>query len=237
MFVCLFVCLSVTGSKEHGQKRTQILISFDATIGNPMWGIRIWGPFSTKPHWSIGNEWKSSFRETRFPDVSRCGKPNPAPNTSKPHWSTGNQWKSSSSEKSYSEISRCGKDESEVHSPRNRIGRLWTNGNRVRRKQDFLGCLNMRNTSSAPEYLENPLVDREPMEIEFAGNMFSWGISMRETRIRRPNTSKTHWSIGNQWKSSEPETYFPGYLDAGNTNLNSADRAVSVAVDINIEKG
>ena len=64
------------------------------------------------------------------------------------------------------EVTRCGEFESEVHSPRNLIGRPGTNGNRVGRKHIFLG-----------------------------------------------------------------------YLDAGNTNLNSADRAVSVAVDINIEKG
>ena len=67
----------------------------------------------------------------------------------------------------------------------------------------------MGNSNLRPVNLETPLLDREPMEIEFAGNMFSWGISMRETRIRRPKTSKPHWSTGNQWKSSSPETCFP----------------------------
>ena len=32
---------------------------------------------------------------------------------------------------------------------------------------------------------------------------------MRGTRILNRNTSKPHWSTGNQWKSSSPETRYP----------------------------
>ena len=38
---------------------------------------------------------------------------------------------------------------------------------------------------------------------------------MRETRIRDPNTSKPHWTTGNQWKSSLPETSFSGLFRCG----------------------
>ena len=102
-------------------------------------------------------------------------------------------------------VIRCGEVESVARLPRNPIGRPGTNGNRVRGKHVILGYLDAGNTNPAPKHLETPLVDREPMEIEFAGNTLFWGISMRETRIRRPNTSKPHWSIGNQWKSSSRE--------------------------------
>ena len=71
------------------------------------------------------------------------------------------------------EVTRCGEFESEVRSPRNLIGRPGTNGNRVGRKHVFLGYLDAGNTNPAPKHLENPLVDREPMEIEFPENMFS----------------------------------------------------------------
>ncbi len=55
-----------------------------------------------------------------------------------------------------------------------------TNGNRVRRKHVCLEYLDTRNVNLRSFYLKIPLVDREPMEIEFAGNLFSWGISVRE---------------------------------------------------------
>ena len=38
-------------------------------------------------------------------------------------------------------VFRCGELESEVRLPRNPIGQPGTNGNRVCRKQVFLGCL------------------------------------------------------------------------------------------------
>ena len=50
--------------------------------------------------------------------------------------------------------------------------------------------------------LENPLVNREPMEIKLVGNKLFCGISIRETRKRDPNPWKTHWSAVNQWKLS-----------------------------------
>ena len=57
-----------------------------------------------------------------------------------------------------------------------------------------------------PEHLKTSLIDREPMRIELTGNMFSEGISMRETQIPDPKTSKTHWSTRNEWESSSRET-------------------------------
>ena len=48
------------------------------------------------------------------------------------------------------------------------------------------------------------------MEIEFVGNTFSEGISMLGRWIRGPNTSKPHWSTGNQWESTPPEICSPG---------------------------
>ena len=59
------------------------------------------------------------------------------------------------------------------------------------------------------------LVDRQAIKIEFAGNMLFWCISTWETRIRGPNTSITHWSTGNQWKSGRPETRFPNVSRCG----------------------
>jgi hypothetical protein len=50
----------------------------------------------------------------------------------------------------------------------------------------FLWDLDAGNTNPAPKHLENPLVDGEPLEIEFSGEAFFWGISMRRTRIRCP---------------------------------------------------
>ena len=52
--------------------------------------------------------------------------------------------------------------------PRKPIGRQGTNGNRVRGKHVILGYLDAGNTNPAPKNLENPLVDREPMKIEFS---------------------------------------------------------------------
>ena len=79
------------------------------------------------------------------------------------------------------EVTRCEESESAVHSPRNPIGRPGTNENRVCRKHVILSYLDVGNMNSAPKHLENPLVNREPMKIEFAGNMLFWGILMRET--------------------------------------------------------
>ena len=45
----------------------------------------------------------------------------------------------------------------------------------------------------------SPLVDREPMKIELAGNTFFLGVSTREKWMRDPNSSKTDWSIVKQW--------------------------------------
>jgi hypothetical protein len=100
-----------------------------------MWGTRIRGPKPSKPHWSTGNQWKSSFLETR-----------------------------------YSEASRCGKHESDAQTPRKPIGRPGTNENRARRKHVILSYLDAGNVNPRPIHLENPLADREPMEIELAGN-------------------------------------------------------------------
>ena len=76
-------------------------------------------------------------------------------------------------------VFRCGELESEVRLPRNPIGLPGTNENRVCRKQVFLGYLDAGNMNPRPKHLENPLVDREPMELEFAGNMFFRRIVMR----------------------------------------------------------
>ena len=70
------------------------------------------------------------------------------------------------------EVTRFGEFEFEVHSPRNPIGRPGTNGNRVRRKHVIMGYLDAGNTNPVPKYYENPLVVREPMNIEFAGEFF-----------------------------------------------------------------
>jgi hypothetical protein len=67
------------------------------------------------------------------------------------------------------EVTRCGEHESEVETPRNPIGRQGTNGNRVRWKHVILGYLDGGRTNPEPEYLETPLVDREPVESELAG--------------------------------------------------------------------
>ena len=62
------------------------------------------------------------------------------------------------------------------------IGRPGTNGNRVHWKQAFLRYLDAGNTNPAPKHLENPLVDREPMKIEFAGKLLrilDWKNNLR----------------------------------------------------------
>ena len=70
------------------------------------------------------------------------------------------------------EVGRCRELESEVYSPRNPIIRLGTDENRDRRKHLLLRYLDAGNTNPAPKHVENPLVDREPIEIEFAGKLF-----------------------------------------------------------------
>jgi hypothetical protein len=52
------------------------------------------------------------------------------------------------------------------------------------RKEDqrSLSCVSNMNPWS--KYLEILLADQESIEIEFAGNTFSCGISMREAQIR-----------------------------------------------------
>jgi hypothetical protein len=80
------------------------------------------------------------------------------------------------------EVTRCGELEYEVRWPRNPIGRPETNGNRVCRKHVILGYLDAGNTNPAPKHLENPLVDREPMEIDFRGQ-FSVFMIQRTTEV------------------------------------------------------
>ena len=53
------------------------------------------------------------------------------------------------------------------------------------------------------------------MEIEIAANTFPKGMSIRETRIRCPITSKPHWSTGNQWKSRSLQTRSPRVCRCG----------------------
>ena len=71
-------------------------------------------------------------------------------------------------------VIRYGKHESGVQTPRNPIGRLGTNGNRVRRKHVFLGYLDAGNANPGFRHPETPLVDREPMEIEPSGKEAFW---------------------------------------------------------------
>jgi hypothetical protein len=88
------------------------------------------------------------------------------------------------------EVTRCGELESEVCLPRNTIGRLGTNDNRVFRKHVTLRCLDAGNSNLRSVCLETPLVNQEPMKIEFSGNTLCWEVSMRETEMHRPNTWK-----------------------------------------------
>ena len=43
-------------------------------VGNRGWRIRFWVPFSAKPYWSAGNQWKSRFSKSGDLEVSRCGE-------------------------------------------------------------------------------------------------------------------------------------------------------------------
>jgi hypothetical protein len=86
------------------------------------------------------------------------------------------------------EVTRCGELESEIHSPRNPIGRPRTNENRVLWKHVILGYLDAGNINLAPKHLETPLVDREPMKIEFPGKFLPIPSYMGETKIRRVGT-------------------------------------------------
>ena len=119
------------------------------------------------------------------------------------------------------EVTRCGELESEVHSPRNPIGRPRTNGNRVRRKHVFLRYLDVKNTNPQSEHLEIQLVDREPMGIGLGGNKLFWSISMRGTRIRGLNTSKPIGRPGTNENRVFWKHVFPGGLDvrSGNASL------------------
>ena len=69
------------------------------------------------------------------------------------------------------EVAQCSEYESEVYSPRNLISRPGTNEKRDRRKHVFLEYLDTGYTNPAPKHVENPLVDRELIEVEFAGNL------------------------------------------------------------------
>ena len=63
-----------------------------------------------------------------------------------------------------------------------------------------------------------PLVDREPMEIEFARNTFSWGISLRGTRARGPNPRNLIGRPGTNGNRDRRKHVFLGYHDVGRTN-------------------
>ena len=69
------------------------------------------------------------------------------------------------------EVAQCSEFESEIYSPRNLISRPGTNEKRDRRKHVFLEYLDAAYTNPAPKHVENPLGDREPIEIEFAVNL------------------------------------------------------------------
>ena len=69
-----------------------------------------------------------------------------------------------------------------------------------------------------------PLVGWEPMKIEISAIEFVRGISTRGTRIRDPNTSKSHWSTGNQWKSTWPKTSFSEQSPCGDHKSGSQKR-------------
>ena len=59
------------------------------------------------------------------------------------------------------EVFRCGELESQVHLPRNSIGRPGTNRNRAHRKQAFLEYLDADNTSLGSKHVETTLVVQE----------------------------------------------------------------------------
>ena len=103
-----------------------------------------------------------------------------------------------------------GEHESGVQSPRKPIDRPGTNGNRVCRKQACVGYLDAENTNPGSKLLENPLIDREPMKIELAGNTFVLGVSTRETRICSRNVRKLIdrlWSKDNRVRGRMPAYY------------------------------
>ena len=70
----LCVCLSVTGSKRTLPTSIPSVRRHDGTRGNPMWKTRIRGLYTSKPHWSTGNQWKSISVETSFSEQSRRGE-------------------------------------------------------------------------------------------------------------------------------------------------------------------
>ena len=75
MIVCVFVCLFVCNRvKRTLSARILSVTRHDARRGISMRGTWIRGPNTSKPHWSAGNQWKSSLPETGFPGVSRRGE-------------------------------------------------------------------------------------------------------------------------------------------------------------------
>ena len=70
-------------------------------------------------------------------------------------------------------VFRCGELESEVRLPRNPIGQPGTNGNRVFRKQVFLGCLDAGNMNPMVKHLETPLVDANQWKSSWPETSFS----------------------------------------------------------------
>ena len=71
MIVCVFVCNRV---KRTLSARILSARRKHGTRGISMWGTRIWSPFTSKTHWSVRNQWKSSLPETGFSGVSRRGE-------------------------------------------------------------------------------------------------------------------------------------------------------------------
>ena len=70
-FVCLFVSL---GQKNIAGKDTnRDTFSMLLEVGRCR-EFGIWGLFTSKPHNSTGNRWKSRSTKTSFTEVSRCGK-------------------------------------------------------------------------------------------------------------------------------------------------------------------
>ena len=64
LFICSFVCLFLCGrAKETSQIFYKVYRDIGTLTGNSMWGTRIQGPFTSKPHWSTGNQLKSSLLE------------------------------------------------------------------------------------------------------------------------------------------------------------------------------
>ena len=87
-----------------------------------------------------------------------------------------------------------------------------TNGNQVRREHVCLGYLGAGRMNPRSNHVKTPLVDQEPLGIGFAGNKLFWDTSMRGTRIRCRNTSRTA-SINHRRMEIEFAGKYFGILD------------------------